>query len=66
MAAEKLEPRLAEELKRVTQAGSLTQRIPVIIEHVKAAAPAGGERAAGLAALERQVHELQRPMVTAS
>jgi hypothetical protein len=35
----------------------------VVIEHVKVASPAGGGRAAGLAALEREVHELQRPMV---
>ncbi|MGE5286228.1 MAG: hypothetical protein ACM3ML_03295 [Micromonosporaceae bacterium] len=63
MAKEKLEPRLAEELERVAQAGSPTRRIPVIIEHVKVASPSGGDRGAGLAALEREVRELQRPIV---
>jgi len=63
MAEEKLDPRLADELKRVVQAGSPTRPIPVIIEHVKTASPADGERGAGLAALEREVSKLQRPMV---
>jgi hypothetical protein len=63
MADEKLDPRLADELQRVAEAGSPARRIPVIIEHVKVASPTGGERGAGLAALEREVRELQRPIV---
>jgi hypothetical protein len=59
MVEGRLEPRLVEELKRVAP----TRRIPVIIEHVKAASAIGGERGAGRAALEREVLELQRPMV---
>lgn len=63
MADQKLEPRLAEELSRVANSGSPGRPIPVIIEHVQVVSPAGGERGAGLAALEREVHELQRPIV---
>jgi hypothetical protein len=60
---EKLDPRLAEEIRRVAQSGSPTRRIPVIIEHVKAASAIGGERGMGRAALEREVRELQGPIV---
>ena len=63
MAEEKIEPRLAEELQRIAQSGSPPGRIPVIIEHFKVASSTGGERAGGLAALEREVHKLQQPIV---
>jgi hypothetical protein len=63
MMEEKLEPRLAEEVRRAAEAGSPNRRIPVIIEHVRAASAAGGDRGTGRAALEREVRELQGPMV---
>jgi hypothetical protein len=58
----KLDPRLAEELDRIAREGRPDQPIPVIVEHVRAAT-ASGERGAGRAALEREVMELQRPIV---
>lgn len=63
MAEEKIEPRLAEELERIAQAGSPPKLIPVIIEHMKVVSSMGGKRAGGLAALEREVHRLQQPIV---
>ena len=63
MAEEKIEPALAEELERIDQAGSPTTRIPVIIEHVTVASSIGGDRAGGVAALEREAHKLQQPIV---
>jgi hypothetical protein len=63
MTPQKIDPRLADELDRVAREGRADQPIPVIIEHVKAATAPAGERGAGRAALEREVRELQRPMV---
>jgi hypothetical protein len=63
MAQEKIDPRLVEELERATAESRLDSPIPVIIEHVRAVSAGGGERGAGLAELEREVRESQRPMV---
>ncbi len=63
MTQAKIDPMLAEELRRAAAEGLADRPIPVIIEHVTPVPASSGERGAGLAALERQVRELQRPMV---
>jgi hypothetical protein len=63
MTQAKIDPALAEELRRAAAQGLPDRPIPVIIEHVTPVPADSRERGGGRAALERRVRELQRPMV---
>lgn len=63
MSSSKIEPALAEELRRIHAGDRAAEPIPVIIEHNAAVAPPDGMGREGLAELRRQVQQAQADVV---
>jgi hypothetical protein len=63
MSSSKIEPELAEELRRVHTGDRATDPIPVIIEHIAAVAPPDGIGREGLAELRHEVQRAQADVV---
>jgi hypothetical protein len=60
----RIEPALAEELRRARSQGRAGAALPVVVEHVSAVdAPSGTDRGGALAAMDRRAAELQRGIV---